>query len=131
MNVAVMEFFIEHVDEKEIEGKRVLEVGSKYVNGSIRPFIERFRPRDYLGVDIELGKLVDIVLPAERLVEYFGEEVFNVVIATELLEHVKDWKAVINNMKGILTNGGCIYISRPVLRVSHTMPIRITFGVMN
>jgi len=34
-NVAVIEFFIEHVRLVEFHGKRVLEVGSKYVNGSV------------------------------------------------------------------------------------------------
>jgi len=29
-NVAVIEFFIENVERREFEGKRVLEVGSKY-----------------------------------------------------------------------------------------------------
>jgi len=39
------------------------------VNGSVRPLIERFcKPRKYVGVDIETGKYVDVVLPAERLV---------------------------------------------------------------
>jgi len=73
-NVEVIEFFIGNV---EIEGKRVLEVGRKYVNGSVRPFIERFmRPKEYIGVDVESGKFVDVILSAERLAEYFGEESF-------------------------------------------------------
>jgi SAM-dependent methyltransferase len=105
-NVAVIEFLIENVEEEEFEGKRVLEVGSKYVNGSVRPLIERFlRPREYVGVDIEPGKFVDVVLPAERLVEHFGPESFDVVIATELLEHVQDWRLVVNNMKAVLRRG--------------------------
>jgi hypothetical protein len=41
-NVAVVEFFIESVEKGEFEGKRVLKVGSRYVNGSVRPLIERF-----------------------------------------------------------------------------------------
>jgi hypothetical protein len=76
---------------QEFDGKRVLEVGSKFVNGSVRPLIERFcSPRDYVGVDIEPGKYVDVVLPAEKLVNCFGPESFDVVISTELLEHVYD-----------------------------------------
>jgi hypothetical protein len=55
-NVAVIEFFIESVEREEFEGKRVLEVGSKYINGSVRPLIERFcSPKEYVGVDIEPG----------------------------------------------------------------------------
>jgi ubiquinone/menaquinone biosynthesis C-methylase UbiE len=108
-NVAVIEFFIENIRIEEFKGKRVLEVGSKYINGSVRPLIKRFAsPKEYIGVDIEPGKFVDVVLPAERLVEHFGPESFDVVISTETLEHVQDWRLVINNMKKVLKRGGYI-----------------------
>ncbi|MEM4488737.1 MAG: class I SAM-dependent methyltransferase [Desulfurococcaceae archaeon] len=83
-NVAVIEFFIENVRPEEFKDKRILEVGSKYV---------------------------DVVLPAEELVEYFGSESFDVVISTETLEHVKDWRKVITNMREVLKPGGYIYIT--------------------
>jgi hypothetical protein len=86
MNVAVPDFFMRYVDCGEFAGRRVLEVGSRFVNGSVRPLIERFcRPREYVGVDIETGKYVDVVLPAERLVEHFGLESFDAVVSTESL----------------------------------------------
>jgi SAM-dependent methyltransferase len=111
-NVAVIEFFIESVEREEFEGKRVLEVGSKYINGSVRPLIERFcSSKEYVGVDIEPGKFVDLILPAERLVKYFGPESFDVVIATELLEHVRDRRLVVNNLKSVVKRGGYIYIT--------------------
>lgn len=111
-NVTVIEFFIENVEREEFEGKRILEVGSKYVNGSVRPLIERFlSPKEYIGVDIEPGKFVDLILPAERLVEYFGPESFDVIIATELLEHVQDWRLVVRNFKEVLKCGGYIYVT--------------------
>jgi len=112
MNVPVLEFFIENTNLDEFQGKQVLEVGSKYVNGSVRPFIERFlMPAEYIGVDIEEGKFVDIVLNAEKLIDYFGKESFDIVIATELLEHVMDWREVIINMKEVLRKEGYIYIT--------------------
>ncbi|AKA74664.1 class I SAM-dependent methyltransferase [Saccharolobus solfataricus] len=109
---AVIEFFIDNIDCEELQGKRVIEVGSRYVNGSVRPLIERFcKPKEYIGVDIEKGKFVDIVLSAEKLIERFGENSFDVVISTEMLEHVKDWRIVVNNMKLILKPMGYIYIT--------------------
>ena len=112
MHVAVLDFFLRNVDCSEFNAKRVLEVGSRFVNGSVRPLIERFcRPREYVGIDIEAGKYVDIVLPAERLVDHFGPESFDVVISTEVLEHVFDWRLVINNMKAVLRRGGYIYVT--------------------
>ena len=111
-HLSVIELFIEHAKVKEFRNKRVLKVGSKYINGSVRPLIEKFlSPREYIGIDIEPGKFVDLVLPAERILEYFGPESFDVVISTKLLEHVKDWRVVINNMKNVLKRGGYIYIT--------------------
>jgi len=112
MNVSVLEFFIENTKSDEFEGKRVIEVGSKYVNGSVRPLIEKFlKPKEYIGVDLEEGKFVDVVLDAEKLVDHFGKESFDIVVSTELLEHVTNWRSVINNMKEILKKDGYIYIT--------------------
>lgn len=111
-NTSVIEFFVDSCRLEEFRGKRVLEVGSKYVNGSVRPLIEKFlSPGDYVGVDIEPGKYVDVVLSAEKLLEHFSEESFDVVISTELLEHVRNWRLVIDNMKKILNPNGYIYIT--------------------
>jgi len=47
MNVAVLDFFLRNVDCSEFNARRVLEVGGRIVNGSVRPLIERFcRPRE-------------------------------------------------------------------------------------
>ena len=111
-SVSVIDFFIEWSKPDDYVGKRVLEVGSKYVNGSVRPLIERFfRPKEYIGVDTEPGKCVDLVLQAERLVEHFGEETFDTVITTEMLEHVKDWRRVVNELKIVLKKNGCLFLT--------------------
>lgn len=108
----MLDFFMRTLDCGEVADREVLEVGSKFVNGSVRPLIERFcRPRLYVGVDIEPGRYVDVVLPAERLVDCFGPESFDAVISTETLEHVLDWRAAVNNMKAVLRPGGLIYIT--------------------
>lgn len=110
MHLSVYEFFIENSEIEKFHGRRVLEVGPG--DASVRPFVERFlRPREYIGVDIKHGKYVDLIVPAERLVKYFGPESFDVIIATELLEHVIDWRCVINNMKRVLKKGGYMYIT--------------------
>jgi SAM-dependent methyltransferase len=65
----------------------------------------------YIGVDVSSGKYVDMIVPAEKLVEKFGENAFDVVISTEMLEHVFDWKTVIDNLKRILKPNGTIFIT--------------------
>lgn len=111
-HVSVIEFFIEEVKIDEFQNKKILEVGSKYVNGSVRPLIEKFtNPMKYIGVDMAEGKYVDMVVKAENIVEVFGKNSFDVVISTEMLEHVKDWRIVVNNLKEVLKPMGYIYIT--------------------
>lgn len=112
MHISVIEFFTEELNCEEFMSKSVLEVGSKYINGSIRPLIEKFcKPKQYIGVDIEQGKYVDKVVPGDKLSETFGREKFDVVITTEMLEHVENWKIIVKNLKEVLMPNGYIYIT--------------------
>jgi hypothetical protein len=112
MHIPVLEFFIENMQAEDFNQKRVLEVGSKYVNGSVRPIIEKFySPKEYVGVDIEPGKYVEVVLPAEKIAEHFGPESFDVLITTEMLEHVKDWREIVNALKTVIKRGGILYLT--------------------
>lgn len=96
----------------EFNGKTVIEVGSKEFNGSVRPIVTLLgKPSSYIGVDVLSGKYVDMIVPAEKLVKKFGENAFDVVISTEMLEHVFDWKIVIDNLKKILKPNGLIIIT--------------------
>ena len=111
-NASGLQFFIETMKPSEFNSKEVLEVGSRYVNGSIRPLIENFSsPTKYVGVDITPGKMVDVILPAEKVLEHFGPESFDAIISTEVLEHVMDWRVVINGLKTTLRRGGCMYLT--------------------
>ena len=113
-DLEVIEWFLDLVinNPDEFNNKRILEIGSKNINGSVRPIIEKLcSPSEYVGIDIEEGKYVDVVLPAEKVLDYFGRETFDVIISTELLEHVKDWRIVIDNMKKVLRKNGTIYLT--------------------
>lgn len=94
-----------------VAGRDVLEVGAYDVNGSIRPHVESLAPRSYLGVDIAAGPRVDRVLDATKLIETFGREAFDVVITTEMIEHVRDWRTVVSNLKGVLRPGGHLLVT--------------------
>lgn len=89
----------------------VLEVGSFDVNGSVRGAAEQYAPQRYVGVDIANGPGVDVVCAAGDLVEMFGEESFDVVVSTEMLEHVPDWKSAIMQMKRVLRPGGSLILT--------------------
>lgn len=104
-------FGSDNLSEADIKGKRVLEVGSININGSMREYCLTLNPKKYIGVDLKEGTGVDQILNAENLVKEFGKNSFDVVISTEMLEHVVNWKPVITNMKQVLKPGGVIVIT--------------------
>lgn len=107
-NDSCISFGRKNITREEINGKRVIEIGSLDINGTLRPYIMSQGPLSYIGVDIEKGPGVDIVCNADDIIDMFGKESFDVVISTELLEHVKDWRKVISNIKNICKQGGIV-----------------------
>ena len=95
----------------EVTGRRILEVGAYDVNGSARPAIEAMEPESYVGVDIIEGPGVDEICNVEGLVERFGPGAFDVVISTEMIEHVPDWQAAISNLKRVTAPQGVILLT--------------------
>lgn len=111
MHLSCLKFVSDSITLAEIAGKRVLEVGSQDFNGSPSYILRLLTPAEYIGVDIEKGENVDIICPSEKLVEKFGENSFDVVVSTEMLEHVLDWRIVISNLKRVLKPGGMLLLT--------------------
>jgi len=112
-NASCVIFGATSLTKEEVEGKKIIEVGSFDVNGSLRPIIELWKPASYIGVDIQAGPGVDVVCRAETIVDAFGKESFDVVISTELLEHVREWRTVVSNIKHICRGNGILVITAP------------------
>lgn len=108
---SIIEFCKKHINEHEIASKKILEVGSFDVNGSIRSYVEEFKPSSYIGTDITEGPNVDLVVDANNLISEFGTDSFDFIICTEVMEHVKDWRNIINNIKGVLRQKGCLLLT--------------------
>jgi len=110
-NDKCLEFVRTAVAIGDVAGRRVLEVGAFDVNGSPRPFVSSLGPASYLGIDIANGPGVDRICPAEQIVGEFGRESFDVIISTEMVEHVRDWRLVISNMKQALAPNGLLVVT--------------------
>lgn len=108
---ACLDYGKKHLTEEDIKDKHVIEVGSMDVNGSLRPIAEAHGPRGYIGVDVAEGPGVDEICSVHDLVNRFGEESFDLVISSEMIEHVQDWRLAISQMKAILKPGGAILIT--------------------
>lgn len=121
-NIDCIKWAYHNLTKKEVMGKSVLEVGSYDVNGSLRYIVELMEPSEYTGVDVEEGPGVDMVCQAEGLTEKFGREKFDFVISSCVLEHLRDWKTAVSNMKNVCKPGGTLLIIVPSDWPYHAYP---------
>lgn len=89
---------------------RVLEVGSRIVNGSLREKLEDAFP-DWTGIDLMNGPGVDVLLDSTRISEHFPFASFDVVISTGMLEHCRDWRRAVLEMVRVLRPGGLLLLT--------------------
>jgi SAM-dependent methyltransferase len=108
MHQSVLEWVPSTLSALGVEGTTVLEVGSYDVNGSVRPAIEDLGVASYLGVDQSAGPRVDLVCNATEL-GGLGE--FDVVISTEMLEHVRVWQPVMFSLAAAVKPGGWLALT--------------------
>mgnify|MGYP003619510082 CR=1 FL=1 len=111
MDARLMELCSVLVREEEVRGKRVLDVGSYDINGSFRTVLEPMHPSLYLGVDMESGKGVDMVVNVHDLSTTFEANSFDIVISTEAIEHIEDWRSAVNQIKGMVKVGGMLLLT--------------------
>jgi SAM-dependent methyltransferase len=110
-NDACIAFGRTYLSPRDVSARKVLEVGSLNVNGSLRRTVEDLGPSSYLGVDLVAGPGVDDVCDVLSLRDRFGDESFDVVISTEALEHIREWRGAISNMKRVLRPGGILLLT--------------------
>lgn len=89
----------------------ILEVGSLNVNGSPRDVCgEKYA--SYVGVDLTAGPGVDVVCSVEDLLKVpTGQRTYHVVISTEMLEHVHDWKVALFNLMSVVAENGVLVLT--------------------
>lgn len=82
--------------------RRVLEVGSQNINGSVRPLFHRCL---YIGIDVGPGDGVDVVASGHA---YKPVGLFDTIISTECAEHDEHWKETMMNCMRLLKPGGAM-----------------------
>jgi SAM-dependent methyltransferase len=87
-----------------------------------KPYYPLFDPyvESYLGFDIAPGPMVDDVGRAERLP--YGDESFDLVVCTQVLEHADDPAAVVSELRRVLRPEGLALVSTHGVFVFHPVP---------
>lgn len=113
------------------KSKKVLEVGSLNINGTVRDF---FTECDYIGIDLGEGPGVDLVCSGEKYDA--PDNFFDVVCSLECFEHNPYWEATFLNMVRMCAPGGlvlftCATTGRPEHGTTKTTPADSPFTVEN
>jgi len=131
MTPEIMNFGKSLMLREEVFSKRLIEFGSYNVNGSFSTFLDKYTPAEYVAIDLQecdhykngvwqannpaakhlARPCVNRVMDTESALQEYGRESFDLVISTEMLEHVKDWKGAIRAMKHILKPEGYLVLS--------------------
>lgn len=101
--------FVQYVKDKFPQfftDKRVLEIGSYNINGTMRDF---FFACKYIGLDVMEGHSVDVVCKGH---EYKApRESFDTVLSCECFEHDPYWKETFGNMYRLVRPGGLLFFT--------------------
>jgi SAM-dependent methyltransferase len=119
---STLEWVEQNLTSEEVQGKRVLDIGSFDVNGSLRSVVSPLKPGEYIGVDLRPGPGVDVVCAAEDLIARFGVECFDLVLSSSTFEHIRYWKQALSNMKQVCKPNGLILIIVPSKWPFHAYP---------
>lgn len=127
--------FIRYVKLKfpnHFENKKVLEVGSLDINGTMRSF---FLNCDYLGIDVGEGKGVDLVVQGQN--HNAPDNTYDVCASGECFEHNPYWAETFANMLRMCKPNGlvlftCATTGRPVHGTSksdkNSSPLTVNLG---
>lgn len=99
---------------------RVIEIGSQDVNGSLRQVCPQ--EFDYIGVDFQIAKGVDIVLDDPYNLPFENESA-DIVISSSCFEHSEMFWLVFLEVLRILKPKGLFYLNAPSTGGFHRYPV--------
>jgi len=106
----------EFADKFEVKGT-VVDIGSYDINGNYKSL---FPDAEYVGVDIQAGPNVDVLMGSEEWKELKDVDT---VIMGQTLEHVADIPGLMAEISRVLKPGGLLCIIAPSEGPRHDYPI--------
>jgi SAM-dependent methyltransferase len=83
----------------------VIEIGSRNINGTVRTL---FPNAAWIGLDLHPGPDVDVVCD---MLEYTPQDVVDLVVCCEVLEHAEQWEKMITHASWWVKPGGLLLIT--------------------
>lgn len=100
---------------KKTGSLKILDLGCGY-----KPWQSFFPNDQYLGVDMSLNSYADVIADNHNLP--FKDNVFDVIIISEVLEHCDDEYQVIKELRRVAKNQALVYLTLPFLFPLHGVP---------
>lgn len=114
-----MKWFVDHYVTKK--GTKILDVGSYDVNGSYKKLFNGMDIQ-YVGLDIETGPNVDVVMESPYSWDNLQDEEFDYIISGQAFEHIEYPWLTIKEIYKKLKVGGVICIIAPNSAPEHKYP---------
>lgn len=100
----------------------IADIGSCDINGTLRPLFDKPNWK-YTGYDLAPGKNVDVVLSGQYSWPEIESESYDVVVATQVIEHVCHPWRWIKEVARICKQTGIIYLCSPNTIEFHEFPV--------
>lgn len=104
----------------------ILDIGSKDYGINTQDFRSLFPDCDYVGIDMEEGKGVDVVLDLTRDFYMINKKLdgrrFKTVFCFSVLEHCKNPFKMCSNISRLLDKGGILFVIAPFSSRIHGYP---------
>ena len=111
-------FFLTYLSKKD--SLKIVDLGSYNVNGDVREIFSK--SHEYIGLDLEKGPNVDIVMDDPYKIP-LDENSVDVVISTSCFEHSEMFWLTFNEIQRILKPNGLFYLNAPSNGPYHTYPV--------
>lgn len=112
-SIKITRYNLDYFIKKHATEKRTLNIGS-----GTSPYIDHFP--NSVNLDIEKSGFVDILGDAQNLP--FKDKTFEVILATEILEHLKEPQKAIDEMKRVCKNNGKLILTTRFIFPLHDTP---------
>lgn len=117
-----MEWFLKTYLPETNEKLKVLDIGSYDVNGSYKKLFPESN-FDYLGIDMEAGPNVDLVVKTPYHWPNFETDSFDLVISGQAFEHNEFFWLTLEEIARVLKPGGKVCIIAPNGFEEHRYPV--------